>query len=283
MAGSERVLEILDTSPDLHDFPAARPAPPLRGHVVFDHVSFAYEPGRSVLHDMSFEAEPGSIIALVGTTGSGKTTTLGMIPRFYDPTEGSVLIDGEDVRNYTLRSLRSQISLVLQEPVLFRSSIFDNIAYGNPDATEHDVYLAAEAANAMEFIHPLPERFDMIVGERGSSLSGGQRQRIAIARAIVRNAPILILDEPTVGLDAETEALVLEALARLMEGRTTFVIAHHLSTIHRADKILVLQGGRIVESGSHEELLLKKGWYAQVYTKQVQAAAAPLGTRSSIA
>lgn len=269
-ASAERVLEILNTEPDLEDRLGARPAPAFRGQVTFDRVTFGYDAERPVLHDISFEAEPGTITALVGATGSGKTSTVSMIPRFYDPTSGSIRIDGEDIRSYTLDSLRSQISLVLQEPVLFRATIFENIAYGKPNATKREVYAAAEEANATEFVERLDDGFDTWVGERGGTLSGGQRQRIAIARAIIRDAPVLILDEPTVGLDAETEYLVLDALHKLMDGRTTFVIAHHLHTIERAHAIIVLEHGQIVESGSHEGLLASNGAYSRLYYKQFQ-------------
>lgn len=269
-ASAERVLEILNTASDLHDLPGARPAPAFRGRVTFDHVSFGYDPDRPVLHDVSFEVEPGCVVALVGPTGSGKTTTVGMIPRFYDPTAGTVRIDGVDVRTFTVHSLRAQVSLVLQEPVLFTGSIFDNIAYGNPNASASEIYAAAQAANAMEFIRRLPDHWDTLVGERGATLSGGQRQRIAIARAIVRDAPILILDEPTVGLDPEAEALVLEALGRLMANRTTLVIAHHLSTVQRAHSIVVLQHGRVRETGPHHDLLRQGGLYARLYEMQIR-------------
>jgi ATP-binding cassette, subfamily B, bacterial len=269
-ASAERVLEILNTEPDLRDQPGARVAPSFKGRITFDRVSFAYDPDRPVLHDVSFDAPPGSITALVGATGSGKSTTVSMIPRFYDPTSGAVRIDGKDIQSFTLSSLRSQISLVLQEPVLFRATLYENIAYGKPDASASEVYAAAEAANATEFIERLDKGFGTWVGERGGTLSGGQRQRIAIARAIIRDAPLLILDEPTVGLDAETEHLVLDALHKLMTGRTTFVIAHHLYTIERANTIIVLEHGRIVESGSHKELLAREGTYSKLYYQQFQ-------------
>jgi ABC-type multidrug transport system fused ATPase/permease subunit len=274
-AGAERVLEILNTTPDLRDWPGARPAPTLTGKVIFERVSFGYEADRPVLHEVSFEAAPGTVTALVGATGSGKTTTVSMIPRFYDPTEGSVWLDGIDIRTFTLRSLRTQISLVLQEAVLFHGSIHDNIAYGNPDASPAQIRAAAAAANAAEFIRLLPAGYDTLVGERGAALSGGQRQRIAIARALVRNAVILILDEPTAGLDPETEALVLEALERLQAGRTTFVIAHHLRTIERADLIIVLHEGRVVERGTHVELMRTGGRYRQLLQLQLYGKDAP--------
>jgi ABC-type multidrug transport system fused ATPase/permease subunit len=269
LASAERIVEVLDTQPDLQDLPGAVPAPPFEGRVQFENVSFGYDPDHLVLQDVTFDVKPGSITALVGATGSGKTTLLSLIPRFYDPTAGTVCIDGRDIRDYSLKSLRSQVALVLQEPVLFRATIYDNIAYGNPNATREDICAAAEAANVVEFVNDLPQGYDTVVGERGASLSGGQRQRVSIARALVRNAPILLLDEPTTGLDVETEGLVLEALRRLMAGRTTFVIAHHLSTIQSADMIMVLKAGQIIERGSHDELLARSGTYARLYKMQV--------------
>lgn len=269
-ASAERVLEILGEEPDLMDLPGARPARRFAGRISFEHVTFGYDSERPVLHDICLEATRGSATALVGATGSGKSSLVSLIPRFYDPVHGRILIDGTNIRDLTLQSLRSQIGLVLQEAVLFHGSIYDNIAYGQPGVTREQIRAAADAANATEFIERLPEEYDTIVGERGATLSGGQRQRIAIARALVRDAPILILDEPTVGLDAETEGLVLQALRRLMEGRTTFVIAHHIATVRDADTIVVLRGGRIVASGRHEDLLERSDWYAQVCRGQLR-------------
>lgn len=281
-ASAERVLEILNTVPDVQDLPHAQPAVSFRGDIQFDSVSFGYEPENLVLHDVTFHVPAGSSVALIGATGSGKTTTASLIPRFYDPVRGSVLIDGRDLRSFTLRSLRAQISLVLQEAVLFQATIYDNIAYGNLDASAKEIYEAAEMANVAEFVDVLPEGYDTLLGERGASLSGGQRQRIAIARAIVRRAPILILDEPTVGLDAETEYLVLEALRRLMSRCTSIVIAHHLATIREADLIVVLEHGRIVETGSHESLLASSGLYAKLLQRQTGELSSPTFERKSI-
>ncbi len=282
VASAERVQEVLAGTPDVADVPGARSAPRLRGHIRFEHVSFGYQPDQLVLKDVSFDVEPGSVTALVGATGSGKTTAISLIPRFYDPGEGAIRIDGEDVRNFNLKSLRSQISIVLQEAVLFHGTIFDNIAYGRSDASAAEVYAAARAANAVEFIERLPEKYDTIIGERGETLSGGQRQRISIARAIVRDTRILILDEPTVGLDGETEALVLEALQRLMAHRTTLVIAHHLSTVQHADNIVVLDHGEVVETGKHDELLRKNLWYARVYRTQIKTLTGSLEAAASM-
>jgi len=217
---------------------------------------------------MSFQIEPGQVAAFVGPTGAGKTTIISLIPRFYDPTSGVVKIDGYDVRRFKQKSLRQQISFVLQETLLFHGPVWNNIAYGRPEASRAEIFRAAELANAHEFIEKMPEGYDTVVGERGVTLSGGQRQRIAIARAIIRNTPILILDEPSSGLDAASEKLVFEALDRLMEGKTAIVIAHRLSTIRRADIIFVVNEGTIVESGTHEELLKSGGLYSRLYELQ---------------
>jgi subfamily B ATP-binding cassette protein MsbA len=217
---------------------------------------------------VSFRIEPGSVAAIVGPSGTGKTTIAGLIARFYDPLTGAVKIDGTDVRRYTLKSLREQISIVLQETLLFRASIWDNISYGRPDASPEETIEAAKLANAHDFILSLPQGYATMVGDRGVTLSGGQRQRIAIARAIVRNSPILILDEPTAGLDAASEVAVIEALDRLMKGRTSIVIAHHLSTIRKADVIFVVRGSQVVEHGTHDALLASGGFYAELHRIQ---------------
>ena len=266
--GYERIREVLETNRVLRDLPGARPAPRLRGSVEFDRVHFSYEPDRPVLRNVSFRIEPGQAAALAGPTGAGKTTIISLIPRFYDPCSGLIRIDGHDIRRFTQRSLRQQISYVLQETVLFHGPVWYNIAYGRPGATRREILHAAELANADEFIEKMPEGYNTLVGERGVTLSGGQRQRIAIARAVIRNSPILILDEPSSGLDAGSEKLVFEALDRLMEGKTSIVIAHRLSTIRRADVIFVVKDGTIVERGKHEELLHAGGLYAKLYDLQ---------------
>ena len=266
--GYERICEVLNTQPQVVDLPTAMPALRFRGEIEFDHVSFSYVSGRPVLKDITFTIQPGQTVALVGPTGAGKTSIANMIGRFYDPDTGSVKIDGRDVREYLQKSLRDQMSFVLQESILFRAPIWQNIAYGKPEASRREILRAAELAYADEFIRKLPEGYNTVVGERGVTLSGGQRQRIAIARAIIRDAPILVMDEPSTGLDAASEKLVFEALERLMQGKTTLVIAHRFSTVQRADAIFVLKGGRIVERGKHEELLRAGGLYATLYELQ---------------
>jgi subfamily B ATP-binding cassette protein MsbA len=269
--GYERIREVLDCEGEVKDRPGARRISRLRGDIEFDHVTFGYYPKCPTLEDVSFRIKAGQIAALVGPTGSGKTTTISLISRFYDPTSGTVKIDGIDVRDYQQRSVRQNISVVLQETVLFQGTVWQNIAYGKPSATRAEIMRAAEFANATEFIEQMPKGFDTLVGERGVSLSGGQRQRIAIARAVIRNTPILILDEPSSGLDAESEKLVFEALDRLMKGKTAIVIAHRLSTIRAADIIFVIKGGRLVESGTHEQLKDSGGVYSELYDIQFGA------------
>ena len=268
IVGYERIQEVLATDGEIKDLPGARPAPPLKGTIEFENVSFRYEPDTPVLHNVSFRVESGRVAALVGPTGAGKTSIVSLIPRFYDPQSGVIRIDGYDIRRFTQKSLRQQISFVLQETLLFHAPVWKNIAYGKPGATRAEILRAAQLANAHEFIEKMPQGYDTMVGERGVTLSGGQRQRIAIARAIIRDTPILILDEPTTGLDAETEKLVFEALDNLMEGKTSIVIAHRLSTIRRADLILVIKDGGIVERGKHEDLLKAGGLYAELYELQ---------------
>ncbi|HTS61464.1 MAG TPA: ABC transporter ATP-binding protein [Candidatus Acidoferrales bacterium] len=266
--GYERIQEVLNAHREVADMPGARPAPRFKGGIEFEHVTFGYEPDVPVLRDVSFRIEPGQVAALCGPTGAGKTTVISLIPRFYDPGAGVIRIDGTDVRRYTQKSLRQQISFVLQETLLFHGTVWSNIAYGKPGATRAEILRAAEIANAREFIEKMPQGYDTVVGERGVTLSGGQRQRIAIARAVIRDSPILILDEPSSGLDAGSEKLVFEALDRLMEGKTSLVIAHRLSTIRRSEVIFVIDKGAIVERGKHAELLKSGGLYAQLYELQ---------------
>ncbi len=273
IVGYERIQEILEIESQVRDLPRARRAPRFKGAIEFGHVHFSYNGSPPVLNDVSFRIEPGQAVALVGPSGMGKTTISSLIPRFYDPTSGTVKIDGTDIRKFKLQSLREQISFVLQETLLFRATVWDNIAYGKPDAKPKEIMRAARLANAEEFIEALPQGYSTMIGERGASLSGGQRQRIAIARAIIRNTPILIFDEPTSGLDAASEETVMEALNRLMDGRTAVLIAHHLSTISRADVIFVVKDAEIVEHGSHKELLAANGSYADLYKLQTQSAA----------
>ena len=268
MAAGDRVFAILDTEPTVKEKPNAKPLPEVTGQVEFDHVSFSYDGEKNAITDLNLNVDPGQIIAIVGPSGAGKTTVANLLPRFYDVTEGALRIDGTDVRDVTFQSLREQIGLVPQDTMLFNATVKDNILYGRLDATDDEVYAAAKAANALEFIDKLPEGMQTMVGERGNSLSGGQRQRIAIAREILKNPKILILDEATSALDTESEKLVQEALERLMKGRTAFVIAHRLSTIKNADRIVVLKQGRIEEFGTHEQLLNQDGLYSHLYSVQ---------------
>ena len=268
LVGYERIQEVLETEREVKDLPKARVAPRFKGKIEFEHVSFSYSPESPVLQDVSLKIEPGQVAAFVGPTGAGKTTIISLIPRFYDPTSGTVRIDGVDVRHFRQRSLRQQISFVLQETVLFHGPIWQNIAYGKPEAMRSEILRAAELANASEFIERMPEGYDTIVGERGITLSGGQRQRIAIARAVIRNTPILLLDEPTTGLDAASEKLVVEALERLMQGKTVITIAHRLSTIRSADVIFVIKDGRLLEHGSRDQLLSDNGLFAELQRLQ---------------
>ena len=277
IASGERVFEILDTCSEVRDAPDARPLGPIEGHVRFENVSFSYFGRHQVLKGISFEAHPGEVIALLGATGSGKSTVINLIPRFYDPTAGRILIDGRDIRKVTLNSLRAQIGIVLQDTTLFATTIRENIAFGMPEASEEEIVAAAKAAYAHDFIMELPKQYDTPVGERGVTLSGGQKQRIAIARAILKDPRILILDDATSSVDTETEALIQAALARLMKGRTSFVIAQRLSTVRQADQVLVLDKGRIAAHGrrtdehtAHEELLRTSGLYADIYYRQLR-------------
>jgi subfamily B ATP-binding cassette protein MsbA len=262
----QRVFEILDARPEIADRPEAQNLSTAEGHIRVERISFGYDPQHPVLSDLSFEAKPGEVVALVGPTGAGKTTVINLLHRFYDPTDGRITIDGKDLRHVTVESWYRQIALVPQETILFGGTILDNICYGNRAATEAAVLEASKAAHAHDFITRLPDGYQTRVGEKGVNFSGGQRQRIAIARAILKNPRILLLDEATSSLDTESERLVQEALQHLMKGRTTFVVAHRLSTIQRADRILVLDKGKLVEEGSHAQLMERKGLYYYLYT-----------------
>jgi ATP-binding cassette, subfamily B, bacterial len=272
-ASVNRVVEALDAAPEIAEKPTAHALPSLRGAVQFENLWAGYDPDRPVLKNISLDVRPGETIAIVGATGVGKTTLVNLIPRFADPWQGRVLVDGCDVRNVQLKTLREQIAIVLQEPFLFPISVAENIAYGKPGASRSEIERAAHAANAHQFISALPNGYDTVIGERGGTLSGGERQRIAIARALLRNPPILILDEPTSALDAHTERQIIDALRQLMKDRTTFVIAHRLSTVRRADRIIVLKDGEIVETGTHQELLASRGHYARLHDVQNSPAA----------
>ena len=268
-ASAERVFEILDEEAQVEDSEDAIPLGKIRGHLRFDNVSFSYARPHNVLRDVSFEIEPGQVLALLGPTGSGKSSIINMIPRFYDPTEGRILLDGQDIRTATLHSLRSQIGIVLQESTLFATTIRENLAFGRPDATEEEIVEAAQAAQAHEFIETFPDGYDTKVGERGATLSGGQRQRVAIARTLLTDPRILILDDATSSVDTETEHLIQVALANLMKGRTSVIIAQRLSTVRLADQILMLEKGQIAAAGKHEDLFDKSALYRKIYEEQL--------------
>ncbi len=268
LGATEKVFEMLDRREMVQEKPGAPALPPFRRRIEFDSIRFAYSDGPPLLRGISLTADVGEVVALVGTSGAGKTTLVNLLPRFYDPTAGAIRIDGQDIRDFSLASLRAQIGIVTQETVLFNESVANNICYGRRDATHAEVEEAARAALAHEFVQQLPKGYETLIGERGMRLSGGQRQRLAIARALLKNAPILILDEATSELDTESELLVQQALANLMKGRTAFVVAHRLSTIRRANKIVVIEGGQIRDAGRHEELLARGGLYQRLYELQ---------------
>lgn len=271
--GVERVRGILDTDITLTEKPDAIAPETIRGEIEFRHVAFGYDPAFPILKDISFHIQPGEFVGIVGPTGSGKSTLVSLIPRFYDVLSGALLMDGVDVRDYQIKALRDHIGYVLQDTILFHGTILENIAFGNPQATREEVIAAAKLANADEFISRMPQGYDTMVGERGSTLSGGQRQRIGIARVMVRNSPVLLLDEPTAALDSESEKLVIEALETLMKGRTVIAIAHRLTTIRDASRILVISGGVVAENGTHQELLQRNGIYADLYRTQFDTGA----------
>ena len=284
--GVERVRAILEANDVIEERGDAREPQPLKGEIKFENVAFAYNKDAPVLTDVNFEIKAGQMVGVVGPTGGGKSTIVSLIPRFYDPSAGKVSVDGVDIRDYKIHGLRNQIAYVLQETVLFRGTVAENIAYGRGSATRDEIVKAAKLANADEFIAKMPHGYDTMVGDRGDTLSGGQRQRIGIARALIRNNPILILDEPTAALDTESEQLVMEALERLMKGRTVITIAHRLSTIRKSDKIVVLKGGVVAEEGTHDELMAKSGVYAELYHIQfdkppAEAAAAATASAST--
>ncbi|MFH1541783.1 MAG: ABC transporter ATP-binding protein [bacterium] len=279
MASVKRIFEVADIQPTIKDLPNAKELPRLEGEVEFKDVTFGYEE-EEVLKDINLSVKPGELIALIGRTGSGKSTIMSLLLRFYDPDKGIILVDGKDIRSVKVDSLRRQMAVVPQDVTLFRGTIKENIAYGRADASDEEIIEAAKLANAHLFIDKLPEKYNNLVGERGANLSGGERQRIAIARAILRDPRILILDEATSSLDAETEALIKEALDRLMQGRTSFVIAHRLYTVEHADRIVVIDQGRIAEQGTHQELIAENGIYKHLY--EIQFKSSPPGGRSTV-
>jgi ATP-binding cassette, subfamily B, bacterial len=264
-AGAKRCFEVLDRQDDVRDSPSAVDISSAKGAIEFYSVNFGYAESRIILRDVNVSIAPNQIVGLVGGTGTGKSTLLSLVPRFYDPTMGSVMVDGRDVREITKKSLRAQIAIVLQDTLLFSTTVRENIAYGRPDATQEEIIEAAQRAQADEFIRQMPQAYDSLVGERGGHLSVGQRQRIGIARAFLKNAPILLLDEPTSALDPATEAAIMETIKELMRGRTTLIATHRLATIHNLDQIIVLDHGRIIEQGLGSELLTRGGVYAKLY------------------
>jgi len=272
IAAGERIFELMDEVSDIQDAPDAMPLASIEGDVVFDDVHFRYQDSEEVLHDVDFHIAPGEVVALVGPSGAGKTSIARLLSRFYDPVHGRVLVDGHDVRDVQLASLRRHVAVVLQDTFLFNASVRENLCYGKPDATDEELVVATTAAYAHEFIEQLPQGYDTEIGERGVKLSGGQKQRLALARAILADPRILILDEATSSVDAEAEYLIQQALDEVMKGRTALVIAHRLSTIRNADKIVALEGGRIREIGSHQELLSRGGLYSQLYQRQLELA-----------
>jgi len=274
--GADRIRAILDTDNILPEHPNAVEPKDVKGEIVFDHVAFSYSSDTPVLSDVSFTIKPGQLVGIVGPTGSGKSTVVSLIPRFFDPVAGTIKLDGRDLREYQLHPMRDQIGYVLQDTMLFRGTILENIAFGRPDATREEIVAAAQLANADEFISQMPKGYETMVGDRGSTLSGGQRQRIGIARVMVRNSPILLLDEPTAALDSESEKLVIEALERLMKGRTVITIAHRLSTIRDSDQIIVISGGVVAESGTHDTLMALNGIYADLHRTQFDSVPGPV-------